>query len=138
MDSRQLGCGAVIYPSKIIPMPKGNVLHGLRRSDPGFVDFGEVYFSSVKQFEVKGWKKHLSMVMNLIVPIGEIMFYLATDLESEQIESLTLGESNYARLYVPPGIWVAFEGLGPHSNLLMNLASIEHDPMESIVREFVN
>lgn len=135
MDPLKLNCGAIIYPSKIISHPKGNVLHGLKRSDEGFVDFGEAYFSTVLRGEIKGWKKHLRMSMNLLVPAGTIRFHLESDLGGGT-EHIELGEGNYQRLFVPPGIWVAFEGIGTSTNLLMNLASIEHDPTESVVREF--
>ena len=34
--------------------PKGNILHGIKKSDNGFVTFGEAYFSTVKYKEIKG------------------------------------------------------------------------------------
>lgn len=135
MGPIKLKCGAIVYPSKIISHPKGSVLHGLKRTDPGFVQFGEAYFSMIAFGEIKGWKKHQKMFMNLLVPTGLIRFHLAGDGDSSA-ELVELGEANYHRLFVPPGVWVAFEGLGRSTNLLMNLASIEHDPSESFVREF--
>ncbi len=135
MDAIELTCGAIIYPSRIIPHPKGNVLHGLKRSDPGFVDFGEAYFSMIAYGEIKGWKKHQRMFLNLLVPVGSIRFHLAVD-GDPSVEHVELGETSYQRLFVPPGVWVAFEGRGRSNNLLMNLASIEHDPSESLTRDF--
>ena len=44
---------------------------------------------------------------------------------------LSLGPANYQRLTVPPGVWLGFEGRGEGLNLMMNLASIEHDPTEA-------
>jgi dTDP-4-dehydrorhamnose 3,5-epimerase len=132
----QLNCGAVLYPTKVIAHPKGDILHGVKASDTGFVGFGEVYFSHILPGETKGWKKHTRMTMNLLVPIGEIEFYLQKE-GQEIVESVVLGESNYQRLWVPPGIWMAFKGMGQSINLLMNLASIEHDPAESETKEFV-
>lgn len=136
MDVVRMKCGATIYPSKIIPHPKGDVLHGLKRSDPGFVDFGEAYFSTIGYGQIKGWKMHRRMAMNLLVPVGSIAFRLEAD-DSKLDELIVLGESNYCRLFVPPGIWVAFEGVGKSLNLLMNIASIEHDPEEALIREFL-
>lgn len=136
MDSSLLRCGATIYTSKVIPHPKGNVLHGLKLHDPGFVGFGEVYFSMVNFGAIKGWKKHHRMSMNLLVPKGRIRFHLEAE-ESEVIDTVILGDGAYARLFVPPGIWMAFEGLDRAGNILMNFADIEHDPSESIAREFV-
>lgn len=135
MDIIQLNCGAIVYPSKVIPHPKGKVLHGIKRTDLGFLDFGEAYFSTIAPDEIKGWKKHLRMSMNLLVPVGSIRFYLETD-QGCEIEHVVLGEQDYRRLFVPPGVWVAFEGIGESMNLLMNLANIEHDPTESVARDF--
>lgn len=135
MDALQLNCGAIIYPSKVIPNPKGNVLHGIKRNEAGFVDFGEAYFSMITFGEIKGWKKHLRMSMNLLVPVGSIRFHLQAEGMSV-VERVVLGEVDYRRLFVPPGVWMAFEGVGPTTNLLMNVASIEHDPTESVARKF--
>jgi len=90
----------------------------------------------VSHGEVKGWKKHLLMSMNLLVPVGKVRFHFETGADSSP-ETILIGEDNYLRLFVPPGIWMAFEGIGPGTNLLLNIASIEHDPKESLTREFV-
>jgi dTDP-4-dehydrorhamnose 3,5-epimerase len=135
MDCIQLKCGALIYSTRIIPHPKGKVLHGLKKSDPGYVDFGEAYFSTIEFGAIKGWKKHLRMSMNLLAPVGTIRFYLATD-DGLSIEQVVLGEGNYQRLFIPPGVWVAFEGIGKSLNLMINIASIEHDPLESVAKVF--
>lgn len=136
MDRLKLSCGAIIYKSLVIQNPKGNVLRGIKCSDEGFVGFGEAYFSMVQYGSIKGWKKHNKMTMNLIVPVGIIRFYFQTD-DNSTIENATIGENQYSRLFVPPGIWLAFEGIGESTNLLMNLASIEHNPEESVSREFI-
>lgn len=126
--------GVLITPLKRILHPKGDVLHGMKRSDAGYKGFGEAYFSTVHAGEIKAWKKHLRMTLNLVVPLGCIRFYLYDDrLESPskgQGLRIELGEDHYARLTVPPGVWLAFEGLDPSVNLLLNVADMEHDPME--------
>ncbi len=39
--------------------------------------------------------------------------------------------ATYQRLTIPPGYWVAFGGVGEDLNLLLNIASLPHDPNES-------
>ncbi len=125
----------ILTPLKQIANPKGEILHALKKTDNGFIDFGEAYFSSIHFNEIKGWKKHTKMTLNLIVPIGEIMFVVYDDRDninmSEKFSSTYLSKNNYQRLTVPPGYWVAFKGIGTNTNLLLNIASIEHDPVES-------
>jgi len=135
MDSLE---GVLLTELKIISHPKGNILHAIKCSSQGYYGFGEAYFSTVKKGEIKGWKKHNKMVLNLIVPIGAIKFVLFDD----RVESGSLGKffeiqlsnNNYYRLTVPTGVWMAFEGVGEHLNLLLNVANIEHSPDEAETR----
>jgi len=85
----------------------------------------------VHQNDVKGWKQHTKMVMNLVVPIGEVGFYFYNDEISKGI-SVEVGPSNYVRVTVQPGIWMAFKGIGHELNLVLNIASIIHDPTEAV------
>jgi dTDP-4-dehydrorhamnose 3,5-epimerase len=126
--------GVLLTPLKQIHHPKGDVLHGMKKSDPGYADFGEAYFSTVHPGEVKPWKKHLRMTLNLVVPVGKIRFVLHDDRPDSpskgQTLSVEIGPENYQRLTVQPGIWLAFEGLDQGLNLLLNMADMEHDPEE--------
>lgn len=115
---------------------KGNVLHALKSTDYSFKNFGEAYFSFINTNEIKGWKKHTEMLLNIVVPIGAIRFVLIDDREKsstyKNFMDVTLGQQNYLRLTVPPGVLMAFQGIGMESNLLLNIASIPHDPAESV------
>lgn len=125
--------GPVITPLRRIPTPGGDVRHGLKASDPTFSGFGEAYFSSVEAGAVKGWKRHRRMTLNLVVPCGEVRF-MVRDEDTAALWSFQLSPDpaeRYGRLTVPPGLWMAFGGVGPGLNLLLNIASIEHDPTEA-------
>ena len=126
--------GVKFYKLRRIAVPGGDVFHGLKRSDEGFSGFGEVYFSFVLSGNRKGWKKHRRMSLNLVVPIGEVDFYIHDEVLAETLK-IRVGRSNYGRLSVRPGLWVAFEGVGAGENLIANVASIEHDPDEAEQRD---
>jgi len=126
--------GVILTPLKQIYHPKGDIFHAMKKSDPGFTDFGEAYFSTINKGDVKGWKKHTKMTLNLIVPIGEIEF-IVHDEQKNEFFSVKLSQQNYQRLTVKPGLWMAFRGIGEY-NLLLNLADIEHDPSEAVNVEF--
>ena len=120
---------------KIIEVEKGNVFHALKSNESDFNGFGEAYFSSVIFKDIKAWKKHKNMTLNLIVIIGLIKFVLYDDREnsskSPQISQFIIGpEQNYARLTVPPGVWFGFQGYDKGKNILLNIADIEHEPNE--------
>ena len=99
----------------------------MKKSDNGFDGFGEAYFSTVNMGQIKGWKRHLEMTLNLIVIIGEVEFVLYN---GEKFYKIILSKKNYQRLTIRPGLWLAFTGL-ENENTLLNLASIEHSPKES-------
>jgi len=131
--------GVILTPLKQIIHPKGDIYHGMKKSDIGFESFGEAYFSTVIKDEVKGWKKHRKMVLNLIVPSGEVEFIIFDDRKESktynQFFSICLSQKNYQRLTVPAGVWMAFKGIGNSTNMLLNLASIEHDPSEALTKD---
>ncbi|KJY78460.1 dTDP-4-dehydrorhamnose 3,5-epimerase [Vibrio coralliilyticus] len=128
--------GVSITPLKRIYHEKGDIYHAMKSSEETFSSFGEAYFSTINFSDVKGWKKHQKMIMNIIVPIGSIKFVLYDD----RPHSITRGEyfetvickSNYVRLTVPPGVWMAFQGITSETNLLLNIANVEHDPNEAV------
>tara|TARA_B100001093_G_C26533147_1_gene886870 strand:- start:356 stop:778 length:423 start_codon:yes stop_codon:yes gene_type:complete len=114
---------------KQINLSGGDVLHALKKTDKSYQGFGEVYFSKIKFKAVKAWKFHEKMSLNLIVPIGNVRFVFFNE-HDKNFREITIGESNYKRIFVPPKIWFGFMGLGENVNLVVNTANIEHDPEE--------
>jgi dTDP-4-dehydrorhamnose 3,5-epimerase len=74
------------------------------------------------------------MTLNFVVPIGIIRFVIFDDREGSSTKNnffdVTLSENNYQRITIPPGVWIAFRGVGSKYNLLLNLANLEHNPTE--------
>lgn len=131
MDS--LMWGVEITPLRSIQTDQGDVLHGIRKTDATFYGFGEAYFSSILPGCLKGWKRHREMTLNLIVPVGSIRFVVFKNHDSCVINTamdVILGRENYSRITIPPGLWVGFQGLGHNENMLLNVATHEHDPLE--------
>ena len=119
----------------IIGTKGGDVLHAMKKSDQGYSGFGEAYFSTIEPKVIKGWKRHKEMVLNLVVPVGSVRFILFDDRENQddihQFQEVILSmEEDYARLTIPPMIWVGFQGLGQQASLVLNIANIEHSSEE--------
>lgn len=119
--------GVTLTPLKQILHPKGDIFHAMKVNDNGFSGFGEAYFSTVNKNDIKGWKKHTEMTLNLVVVTGEVEFVVH---DGDDFFNVKLSKKNYQRLTVKPNLWLAFRGLDDE-NMLLNLASIEHDPNES-------
>jgi dTDP-4-dehydrorhamnose 3,5-epimerase len=94
--------------------------------DTGLAGFGEAYFSKIREDCVKAWKRHREMILNLVVPFGEIRFVIYDDrFESQVIGnyfSVNLSIQNYQRQTVPPMARMGFQGVGDDLNFLLNIA----------------
>lgn len=125
----------MLTPLRVIPALGGDVWHGMKQTDPGYAGFGEAYFSTIAYRAIKPWKRHLRMTLNLVVPLGQIRFVLRDERPGSgshgQVQSVCLSrEHNYQRLTVPPGIWMAFQGLAAPFSVVLNIADMLHDPEE--------
>ena len=134
MDGKGID-GVLLTHLKKFSHPKGDIFHGMKRSDQGFVEFGEAYFTIVKFGEIKGWNKHKRMTLNLCVPVGKVFFVLYDDREKSKTRGsflpVEISVDDYRRLTVPPSVWLAFMGMGDDTiNLILNVADMEHDPDE--------
>lgn len=124
--------GVLVTPLRIIDTPGGDVMHAMKQSDSGCIGFGEAYFSQVAHGAIKAWKRHREMTLNLVVPMGEVRFVLYDDQKGQQtFQELVLSPFNYCRLTVPPMVWVGFQGLSPKGSVVLNIANLEHDPLEA-------
>jgi dTDP-4-dehydrorhamnose 3,5-epimerase len=131
--------GVFINSEKIITTNGGKVLHAVKVNDIGFSKFGEAYFSTIESKNIRAWKCHTKMTLNIVVPIGKIKFVLY----DERRQSKTYGEfleviisrENYQRLTVPPMIWMGFQGVSKDTSILLNVASIVHDISEAMHKD---
>lgn len=134
--------GVILTPPVIITHPKGDVRRMIRQGDEGYYGVAEVYFSNINCGETKGWKKHKLMTLNLTVPFGSVRFQLFDDRAESKTKGsqadLILGEHNYQRLTVPPGIWMAFSGLSTETSIIANAANMLHDPDEALSQNYAN
>ena len=126
--------GLILTPLKKIDHPSGDIFHGMKKSDVGYAGFGEAYFSTIRPNDIKGWNYHKEMTLNHVVPIGEVTFVISDKRESSRSKGkffkVTLSQTNYKRLTIPPRLWIAFRGNGDNTNLILNIANMEHDPNE--------
>ena len=122
------------YKLGVINALEGSVFHFMKKSDDGFKEFGEVYFSTVNKESIKAWKLHKRMTLNLVVPVGRVMFHFIdarpNSTNYNNIKTIVLSQNPYTRLTVPPMFWFGFKGLADGLNLISNQADLEHDPRE--------
>ena len=128
--------GVLIHPLRQNSDERGKILHMLRRDDPFFEQFGEIYFSVVYPGIVKAWHLHKAMTLNYAVVSGMIKLVLYDDRKTSptrgSLQELFIGESNYVLVRIPPGIWNGFKGTGEISAIVANCATLPHHPDEIV------
>lgn len=122
--------GVFLTQLDIIDVPRGEVLHAMKKNDCGYVGFGEAYFSRIASGAVKAWKKHKLMTLNLVVCSGSVKFVVydnrAVSPSCGSFYEATLSHENYCRLTVPPMVWMGFQGVGDETSMLLNIADLAH------------
>lgn len=131
----QLIDGVEVVPLRRIADERGTVMHMLRRTDPHFKDFGEIYFSTVYRGVVKGWHKHREMTLNYACIFGRVKLVLYDDRERSSTKGalmeIFLGPDNHSLVVIPPGIWNGFKGMSDPFAIIANCATHPHDPSRS-------
>jgi len=128
--------GVFIHPLKQIADDRGKVMHMLRRDDPWFERFGEIYFSLAFPGVIKGWHLHKEVTLNYAVIKGRIKLVLYDDREDSPtrntLQEIFTGEDNYGLITIPPKIWNGFKAIGMEPALVANCATEPHDPSEIV------
>lgn len=119
----------IVTPLNRIPTSGGDVMLAMKAVDAGYAGFGEAYFSCIAKGAIKAWKCHSLMTINLVVPLGYVRFVFY-DNNGKTFRVEDIGNERFVRLSVPPGIWFGFRGLTEPQSIILNIASILHDPNE--------
>jgi dTDP-4-dehydrorhamnose 3,5-epimerase len=128
--------GLEVIPLRRIPDERGTVYHMLKRTDPYFREFGEIYFSSVYPGVVKGWHRHREMTLFYACVFGRVKVVCYDDREGSptrgNLVEVFLGEDNYALVVIPPEVWNGFKGMSAPYAIVANCATHPHDPARTV------
>lgn len=127
--------GVQVLPLQRFEDERGAVLLMLKETDPHFVRFGEIYFSTVYAGVVKAWKCHRRMTANYACVHGRIRVALHDDRPSSPTRGATFEvhispEEEHALVLIPPGVWHGFQGVADPVSILANCATEPSDPDE--------
>ena len=126
--------GVQIIPLKKISDERGIIMHMLKKTDPYFEEFGEIYFSIIYPGVIKGWHTHSKMILNYAVVSGMIKLVLFDARDDSQtkgeIQEIFIGEQNYCLVKVPAGVANGFKAVGDKTAIVANCATMPHDPEE--------
>jgi dTDP-4-dehydrorhamnose 3,5-epimerase len=128
--------GVKVIPLKRIPDERGTIYHMLKRTDPHFSAFGEIYFSTVHPGVVKGWHRHKNMTLHYACVHGRIKLVIFDERDGSktkgELMELFLGPDNYCLVVIPPDLWNGFKGMGDQTAILADLIDIPHEQADSL------
>jgi dTDP-4-dehydrorhamnose 3,5-epimerase len=126
--------GVEIIPLRRIQDERGMVMHMLKKTDPHFEEFGEIYFSVINPGVIKAWHLHSRMTINYAVVQGNIKLVVFDQRPGSptlgQLQEIYCGQVNYNLVRVPPGVVNGFTAIGGVGAIVANCANIPHDPTE--------
>ena len=124
--------GVNVIPLRRIPDERGTIYHMLKSTDPHFLGFGEIYFTTVYEGIVKGWHKHTEMTLNYACIFGRVKVALYDDREVSRtagsVTEIFLGPDSYLLVSIPPGIWTGLKGMSDPYAIVANCCTHPHDP----------
>lgn len=124
--------GVKIISLRQIPDERGTIYHMLKCTDPHFIQFGEIYFSTIYPGVTKGWHKHREMTLNYACIFGRIKLVLYDErndsLTKGTLMEIFLGPDNYSLVIIPPGVWNGFKGMSEPFAIVANCCTHTHDP----------
>jgi dTDP-4-dehydrorhamnose 3,5-epimerase len=130
----------MIHDVKMVPLrriadERGTIFHMLRSSDPHFIQFGEIYFSTVYFGVIKGWHLHREMTLNYACISGRIKLVIYDERADSptrgELMEVFLGPDNYSLVTIPPGVWNGFKGMSQPDAMVANCCTHAHDPARS-------
>ncbi len=134
MEAGSAIAGVTVVPLCRIPDERGTIYHMLRRDDPHFIEFGEIYFTSIYRGVVKGWHRHNEMTLNYACIVGRIKLVIFDDRPGSAtrggLMERFLGPDDYSLVVIPPGVWVGMKGMTDVA-VVANCATRPHDPADT-------
>lgn len=128
--------GVQVIPLKRIPDERGTVYRMLKRTDPHFIEFGEIYFSRIYPGVVKGWHLHKAMTLSYACIHGRIKLVIYDERPDSttrgQLTELFLGPDNYSLVVIPPNLWNGVKGMGEELAIVADCITEPYDEAQAV------
>ena len=116
--------GVQVKRLKVIPDDRGRLMEILRRDDPLFIKFGQVYMTTAFPGVVKAWHYHKLQTDSFTCVKGMLKLALYDARENSptrgEVAEFFIGESNPCLVQIPPGVYHGFKGIGVEEAVVVN------------------
>ena len=137
--------GVRVKPLKVIADERGRLMEMLRRDDPLFRGFGQVYMTTAYPGVVKAWHYHRKQWDHFVCVRGMIKVALFDPREDSptrgRVNEFFLGEHHPILLQIPPMVYHGFKCVGEHEAIVVNCPTEVYcyeDPDEYRVDPYTN
>ena len=117
--------GVKTKPLRVIPDERGRLMEILRRDDPVFQSFGQVYMTTTYPGVVKAWHYHKSQTDSVAVMRGMVKLALYDPREDSptrgEVNQFFVGEHNPLLIQIPPGVYHGWKCIGEYEAIIINI-----------------
>ena len=117
--------GVRVKPLKVIPDERGRLFEMLRRDEPLFAKFGQVYCTAVHFGVVKGWHFHKKQIDHFVCVSGMIKLVAydsrPTSPTKGLINEFFIGTHNPQLVRIPAGVYHGFKGTTQPESIVINI-----------------
>ncbi|MFQ5719024.1 MAG: dTDP-4-dehydrorhamnose 3,5-epimerase family protein [Acidobacteriota bacterium] len=126
--------GVVIRDLEVHPDERGWLMEILRRDDPCFRGFGQVYATAVWPGVIKGWHYHRRQWDHFAVVSGTVKLVLFDRREDSatrgQVMEMYPGVHHPVLVAIPPEVAHGFKGVGTSEAIVINVPDQPYDPAD--------
>ncbi|MBI3097379.1 MAG: dTDP-4-dehydrorhamnose 3,5-epimerase family protein [Planctomycetes bacterium] len=117
--------GVKVKPLKMICDERGRLTEVLRRDEPFFRRFGQVYMTTAYPGVVKGWHYHKVQWDNFCCVSGMMKLVLWDGRKGSktrsEVNEFFLGTHNMIVVTIPPLVYHGFKGISPEESIVINI-----------------
>lgn len=119
--------GVVVHRLNVIPDERGRVMEIVRRDDPFFVGFGQIYLTTVYPGVVKAWHSHKMQTDCFTCVKGMVKVALYDDRDGSPtkgtVNEFHVGEHNPCLIVIPPGVYHGWKCISENEAYVINIPS---------------
>jgi dTDP-4-dehydrorhamnose 3,5-epimerase len=119
--------GVVVHPLRVVPDERGRLMEIMRRDDPFFSGFGQVYLSTVYPGVVKAWHYHRVQEDRFTCIRGMVKAVLYDDRKDSPtrgaLNEIFLGEHKPCLVVIPAGVYHGWKCISEYEAYVINVPS---------------
>jgi dTDP-4-dehydrorhamnose 3,5-epimerase len=119
---------------RVMPDERGHLMEILRRDDPIFETFGQVYVTTTFPGVIKAWHFHRKQNDNIVVVKGMLKLVLYDNREDSptrgELNEFFLGEHNPILVHVPRNVYHGWKCIGSEEAFVVNCVTEPYDYKE--------